>query len=162
MTFYTDGSAHPNPGPGGYGIVIVDENLNKIVSVYSKQYNTSVTNNQMELEAIVEVMLRYGINIEETGWEEIPIVYTDSNYCHQIFTNWMFGWERRGWIKSDKKVPENLDLIKKYFYHYQKGYRINLRKCKGHAGNKYNELADNLATGKMSIDGFKQLNDFNF
>ena len=90
MTFYTDGSAHPNPGPGGYGIVQIDEKTQEIINTYGKQYEGPVTNNQMELEAIVEVMLNFSVNIEEGGWGEIPIVYTDSNYCHQIFTNWMF------------------------------------------------------------------------
>ena len=152
MIFWTDGSAHPNPGPGGYGIVVLDDNEN-IIETISQQYEGPVTNNQMELEAIVYVMLNYGVNIEEGAWGTIPVVYSDSNYCVQTFNEWMFGWERKGWIKSDKKVPENLELIQKYFYHHQKGFRIDLRKCKGHAGAKWNEMADQLATGKR--EGFK-------
>ena len=62
----------------------------------------------------------------------------------------MFGWEKRGWIKSDKKTPENLDLIKAYFDWYKQGYRIELRKIKGHVGHEWNELADQLATGYIS------------
>jgi ribonuclease HI len=64
----------------------------------------------------------------------------------------MFNWARNGWIKSDKKEPENLDLIKAYYDHYMKGYRIDLKKVKGHAGNKYNELADKLATGVLTAE----------
>jgi ribonuclease HI len=79
----------------------------------------------------------------------VPIVYSDSNYCVQTFNEWMFNWARNGWIKSDKKVPENLDLIQAYYDWYQKGYRIDLRKIKGHAGHKWNEMADDLATGKI-------------
>lgn len=79
----------------------------------------------------------------------VPIVYSDSNYCVQTLNDWMFTWERKGWIKSDKKVPENLDLIQAYFNWYQKGYRIDLRKIKGHAGHQWNEMADGLATGNI-------------
>ena len=57
----------------------------------------------------------------------------------------MFRWANNNWIKSDKKTPENLDLIKTYYDLWQQGYRINLQKVKGHAGDKYNELADKLA-----------------
>ena len=62
----------------------------------------------------------------------------------------MFRWANNGWIKSDKQIPENLDLIQACYDHYQKGYRIDLRKIKGHAGHQWNELADKLATGKIS------------
>ena len=64
----------------------------------------------------------------------------------------MFSWARNGWVKSDKKIPENLDLIQAYYDWYQKGYRIDLRKIKGHAGNKWNEIADQLATGKITSE----------
>lgn len=62
----------------------------------------------------------------------------------------MFRWAANNWIKSDGKVPENLDLIKAYYEHYMAGHRIDLRKIKGHAGHEWNELADQLATGKIS------------
>jgi ribonuclease HI len=62
----------------------------------------------------------------------------------------MFNWARNGWINSSKKKPENLDLIIEYYNWYQKGYRIDLRKIKGHAGHEWNELADQLATGRIS------------
>ena len=61
----------------------------------------------------------------------------------------MFSWARNAWVKSDKKIPENLDLIQAYYDALNAGYKINLKKVKGHAGNKYNELADGLATGKV-------------
>ena len=62
----------------------------------------------------------------------------------------MFRWAANNWIKSDGRTPENLDLIQAYFDHYMNGYRIDLRKVKGHAGEEWNELADMLATGKIS------------
>ena len=86
----------------------------------------------------------YGLN-----GEEVPTVYSDSNYCVQTFNSWMFSWAKNGWIKSDKKTPENLDLIQAYYDWYMKGYRINLVKVRGHSGNQYNEMADGLATGKI-------------
>ena len=141
MIIYTDGSAHPNPGPGGFGVVVCDDN-NNIIHLHSKQTNNT-TNNREEIKAILWSLLTYGKSNEEI------IVYSDSNYCVQTFTNWMFGWARNGWVKSDKKIPENLDLIQAYYNALNEGYKINLKKVKGHAGNKYNELADGLATGKV-------------
>jgi ribonuclease HI len=141
MIIYTDGSAHPNPGPGGFGVVVCDDS-NNIIHLYSKQTNNT-TNNREEIKAILWALLNYGKANEEV------IVYSDSNYCVQTFTNWMFGWARNNWVKSDKKIPENLDLIQAYYNALNEGYKINLKKVKGHAGNKYNELADGLATGKV-------------
>lgn len=153
MIIYTDGSAHPNPGPGGFGVIVLD-NDEKIQYIYNKQFEKEkVTNNQMELKAILYAFLNYGVNINTNKFtNNIPIVYSDSNYCIQTFNSWMFSWANNGWIKSDKKTPENLDLIKAYYNWYQKGYRIDLRKVKGHNGIKWNELADLLATGKISSE----------
>ena len=148
MIIYTDGSAHPNPGPGGFGVVVLDNNEN-LWYTYSKQFAGKVTNNEMELKAILYAFLNHGVK-EENDWNNnIPIVYSDSNYCVQTFNDWMFRWARNNWIKSDKKIPENLDLIQAYYEWYQKGYRIDLRKVKGHAGQSGNELADKLATGEI-------------
>ena len=146
MTFYTDGSAHPNPGPGGYGIVGIEDE--KVIFVRSQQYKDPVTNNEMELKAILYVMLNYGEKCDD--WGQPPIVYSDSAYCVNTFNEWMFNWARRGWIKSDKQKPENLDLIQAYYDWYKEGYRIDLRKIKGHNGHEWNELADQLATGYIS------------
>ena len=147
MIIYTDGSAHPNPGPGGFGVVVLDNNEN-LLYTYSKQCAEPVTNNEMELKAILYSFLNYGININD--WNiNVPIVYSDSNYCVQTFNDWMFKWANNNWIKSDKKVPENLELIQAYYNWYQKGYRIDLRKIKGHNGHLGNELADKLATGEI-------------
>ena len=146
MTFYTDGSAHPNPGPGGYGVVGIEDE--KVVFVRGQQYKGPVTNNEMELKAILYVMLNYGEKCDD--WGQPPIVYSDSAYCVNTLNEWMFSWAKKGWIKSDKKVPENLDLIQAYYDWYKLGYRIDLRKVKGHAGNEWNELADQLATGYIS------------
>ena len=63
----------------------------------------------------------------------------------------MYSWANNEWKKSDNKVPENLDLIQSYYQLIKLGYRIDLRKIKGHAGHKYNELADKLATFSIKL-----------
>ena len=155
MVIYTDGSCLGNGksvNSGGFGVVVLD-NDEKLLYNHSKR-SENTTNNREELKAILYSFLNYGVNINNPllGFNnyDIPIVYSDSNYCVQTFNEWMFNWARNGWVKSDKKIPENLDLIQAYYDWYQKGYRIDLRKVKGHAGNKWNEIADNLATGKIS------------
>ena len=63
----------------------------------------------------------------------------------------MYGWANKGWVKSDNKIPENLDLIKTIYNLIQSGNKINLFKIKGHRGIAGNELADDLATGRIII-----------
>ena len=138
---YTDGSCKGNgkiSNVGGFGVVVTKDG--EIVTTYSKR-SENTTNNREEIRAILYAMLLYGSK------DNPPIVYSDSAYCVNTFNDWMFRWAKNNWIKSDKKTPENLDLIKEYYNWYQKGYRIDLRKIQGHAGNKYNEMADKLATG---------------
>ena len=149
MKIYTDGSAHPNPGPGGFGVIVCDMNDN-ILEAHS-HYEDNTTNNIQELKAILYAMINYGIPKEWTSFQTIPIVYSDSAYAINTLTNWMFSWERNGWKKSDGKVPENLEIIQNYFELYKSGYRIDLQKVSGHSGIKGNELADRLATGKISV-----------
>lgn len=155
MVIYTDGSCNGNGkahNRGGFGVVVVD-NDEKLLFNYNKRCENT-TNNREEIKAILYSFLNYGVNIYNNNSFniEVPVVYSDSNYCVQTFNDWMFGWANKGWIKSDKKTPENLDLIKAYYDWYQKGYRIELRKVKGHAGNKWNEVADKLATGELTTE----------
>ena len=67
-----------------------------------------------------------------------------------MFNDWIFGWARNNWLKSDNRPPENLDLIKVFYEYYLKGYQINLVKVKGHSGVEWNEVADKLATGTLT------------
>ena len=148
MEIYTDGSCRSNPGgPGGFGVVVLDDKGNLLLTHQEKSENT--TNNREELKAILWAMIKYGKSA--AAGSNPPVVYSDSAYCVNTLTSWMFSWEIRGWLKSDNKPPENLDLIKAYFECWKKGYTINLQKVKGHAGNKWNELADRLATGKENV-----------
>ena len=149
MIVYTDGACSGNgkaTNSGGFGVVVLDNDENLIYN-YSKLSNNT-TNNREELKAILYVMLNHG-----SKSDEIPVVYSDSAYCVNTFNQWMFNWANNNWVKSDKKIPENLDLIQTYYEWYQKGYRIDLRKIKGHAGHKWNEMADQLATGKIKPKG---------
>ena len=151
MIYYVDGSCVGNGkalNEGGFGIVTFDDDGN-LIDCYAKR-NENTTNNREELRAILRVMLTSGVNVNNCDWSETPTVYSDSSYCVNTFNDWMFRWAALNWVKSDGKTPENLDLIQAYFEHYQKGYRIDLRKIKGHAGHLGNEIADKLATGKLT------------
>ena len=150
MIYYTDGSCIGNGksvNTGGFGIVELDDDGN-FVNAYAKR-NENTTNNREELRAILRIMLTAGAHTDRDQIRP-PIVYSDSAYCVNTFNDWMFRWAANNWIKSDNKTPENLDLIQAYYKHYMAGYRIDLRKIKGHAGHEWNELADKLATGKIS------------
>ena len=153
MIIYTDGSCLGNGksvNSGGFGVVVLDKD-EKLIYTYNK-LSENTTNNREEIKAILYAFLNYGVNINNSDFVQIPVVYSDSNYCVQTFNDWMFRWAKNNWIKSDKKKPENLDLILAFYDWYQKGYRIDLRKVKGHAGHEWNELADQLATGKISAE----------
>lgn len=153
VTVYTDGACQGNgkkENSGGFGVVVINEKQ-EIIEQYSKLCSNT-TNNREELKAILYALIKYGTQ-ETAAWElhpqTPPIVYSDSAYAVNTLTNWMFSWEKNNWKKADKQTPENLDLIQAYFELYQKGHRIDLRKVKGHAGNKWNEMADALATGRI-------------
>lgn len=141
MIIYTDGSAHPNPGPGGFGVVVLDDSEN-IIELYGKQFDKT-TNNEQELKAILYALIKYG--------KYNPIVYSDSAYAVNSLTKWMYNWQTNGWVKADGNSPENLDIIKLYYQFLNENHKIDLRKIKGHNGNKWNELADKIATGKENI-----------
>ena len=142
--FYTDGSSKGNPGPGGYGIVEYDIKLNTIFYTYS-EYFKNVTNNQMELKAILHV-----IKLAAADKENSYLVYSDSAYAVNSINTWMNGWARNGWVNSKKKPVENLNLIQEiYSYLEFPMENFDLRKIDGHSGHLGNELADALATGNM-------------
>lgn len=141
MEIYTDGSAHPNPGPGGYGAVVLDDD-NNIIQLWSKEC-ANTTNNSEEIKAILWALITYGKN------KTPPKVFSDSAYAINCLTIWRYTWERNGWVKGDGKIPENLELIQTFHDFWNQGYRIELIKVHGHSGNKWNELADKLATGRM-------------
>lgn len=91
------------------------------------------------MSAILWCLAHYGKYPEEV------IVYSDSAYAINTFTNWMFSWQRNGWRKSDNQPPENLDIVRAYLRLLEMGYKITLKKVKGHSGVQFNEMADKLA-----------------
>lgn len=139
---YVDGSCRGNPGPGGFGAIILKDD--RVIDAV-KERCPSTTNNREEMKAIIWAMKNYGKD------HPIPVVYSDSSYCVNSFTLWLDGWRRNGWVRAGNKTLENKDLIQEYDRLLQEGYRIDLRKVPGHAGVQWNEVADALATEKMTI-----------
>ena len=145
MVFDTDGSAHPNPGPGGFGVVIVDPK-GEVIETYAKHCDNT-TNNAEEMKAILYAACQGVLAKEDV------LIYSDSAYAINTFSNWMYNWERNGWIKGDGKVPENLEIVQAFF-EVSKMIEVTFVKVKGHSKNPFNELADNLATGKVKPSNY--------
>tara|TARA_B110000285_G_scaffold193313_1_gene222252 strand:+ start:19 stop:447 length:429 start_codon:yes stop_codon:yes gene_type:complete len=132
---YTDGACSGNPGPGGWGAVILDEEKNK-TSLSGKEKAT--TNNRMELMAPIMALRKIKKPSE-------VIIYTDSTYLKNGITIWIKKWEKNGWKSTSKKPVKNKDLWV-ILNELSKEQTIDWRWVKAHAGNKYNEMADSLAT----------------
>lgn len=160
---YTDGSARGNgkaDAKGGFGVVVCqawgDEGEENFVPIkFYQEEEDGTTNNRMEMKAILWALENYGKPPEgkESQWSSLmPIVYSDSSYAVNTFTAWIHGWKRNGWVRPHNKPVENLDLVKKWDELTSQGYRIELCHCAGHTGNKWNELADGLATGRIKVN----------
>jgi ribonuclease HI len=131
VNIYTDGAARGNPGPGGYGVVLIaGKHYKELSAGYRK-----TTNNRMELLAVIsalEAMKVEGIHIT---------IHTDSKYvCDAVTKGWLFNWQRTNF--KDKK---NADLWTQFLRLYPKN-KITFMWVKGHAGHKENERCDVLAT----------------
>ena len=128
IVFYTDGSASPNPGPGGYAVI---EN-GKPVALGSEDGAT--TNIRMEGRALIAAMkLADGARCE---------IYTDSEFWINVLTKWAPGWQAKGWSK--KGGIKNLDLVQEAFLLYLNS-QARLVWVRGHNGDEGNELADEWA-----------------
>ena len=132
---YTDGACSGNPRPGGWGAVILDEKKNEI-NISGEEKDT--TNNRMELTAPIMALKR----IKKASK---IIIYTDSIYLKNGITTWIKNWENNGWMNSNKKPVKNKDLWLT-LNQLSKEKIIDWKWIKAHAGNKYNEIADKLAT----------------
>ncbi|GGH56652.1 ribonuclease HI [Filimonas zeae] len=150
LIIYTDGSSRGNPGPGGYGAILMwGEKVKELSAGYRR-----TTNNRMELLAVI-------VALETLTKRGIPVtIFTDSQYVvNSIEKKWVDGW-----IKNDfKGGKKNKDLWTR-FYKLSKEFQIKMRWVKGHADNPYNNRCDVLATqaadGKnLQIDyGYEQEN----
>ena len=132
IKIYTDGSSIGNPGPGGYGIVMLTED-----GKYKKEYSQGfkmTTNNRMELLAVI-------IGLENLKYKHCNVkIYTDSKYVSDaVEKGWLFDWE-----KKDFKNKKNPDLWRRFLEIY-KNHKIKFKWIKGHNNDFYNERCDFLA-----------------
>ena len=132
---YTDGACSGNPGPGGWGAVIFDENK-KQINISGKEIMT--TNNRMELLAPIMAIKR----IKEKS--EIN-VYTDSTYLKNGITDWIKKWEKNGWKNSSNQPIKNKDLWLE-LNKLSSEHKVSWNWVEGHSNNEFNNLADKLAT----------------
>ena len=137
-TIYTDGACSGNPGPGGWAAVIFDENK-KQQSISGKEKET--TNNRMELMAPI-------MALNKIKPKSDVVIFTDSTYVKNGITEWIKKWEKNGWISANKKAVKNKDLWIKLSNLCQKN-KILWKWVKGHSNNKYNNLADELASSEI-------------
>jgi ribonuclease HI len=140
IEIYTDGSSLGNPGPGGWGVVIT-ENDKVIKELGGCEKNT--TNNRMELLAVISA-LKYVL--EDHKNDEV-VIHADSSYVLGGVTTWIHNWEKNGWRTANKKEVLNQDLWKELISLVRefKG-KLSWQKVKGHNGHVHNERADELAT----------------
>lgn len=132
---FTDGSSVPNPGPGGWGVVLVE--AGEIRAVRHGQH-PKTTNNRMELTALIEAFRLLPDDAEVT-------VYTDSRLCVDTIEKWAPGWERKGWRKKGGEI-KNLALVQELLAQRRAHARCALQWIAAHSGHRWNEYADSLAT----------------
>jgi len=132
---FTDGAANPNPGPGGWGAVYVEEN--QIVAERCG-HEPMTTNNRMELMALLA-----GIDLVPP--EKPMVIYSDSMLCINTFTRWVAGWEARGWKRKEGPI-KNLDLVQEIHQLLKTRDELKLEWIPAHNGYRWNEYADALAT----------------
>ena len=132
---YTDGACSGNPGPGGWGAVIFDEK-DKQNNISGKVKET--TNNRMELVAPI-------MALKKIRSKSDVVIFTDSTYVKNGITEWIKKWEKNNWKNSKKEPVKNKDLWIKLNNLCQKN-NVVWKWVKGHSNNKYNNLADKLAT----------------
>lgn len=133
---FTDGASEGNPGPGGWGaVLVVDDEV--VAEDYGSEAHT--TNNRMELTAMIAGL---GMIPGDT-----PIdVYTDSQLVVNIVTKWASGWEAKGWKKKSPGPIANLELVQRVYELAKQRPEANIRWIRAHSGYRWNEYADALAT----------------
>ena len=134
VTIYTDGACSGNPGPGGWGCVLMYNQHKKESSGDAED----TTNNRMEITAALEALklLKEPCQVD---------LYTDSAYlCNALEKKWLETWSRNGWKTASKSNVENQDLWKELLIQLQR-HEVKFHKVKGHADNEYNNRCDKLA-----------------
>ena len=141
VTIYTDGACSGTPGPVGWGAILMYKDIRREMSGYEPH----TTNNRMELTGPIVALsaLKEPCNVT---------LYSDSAYLINAFEqHWIENWQRRNWIKSDKKPVENQDLWKEIL-RLCGVHTIRWVKVKGHADNPNNNRCDELATGAIKAN----------
>lgn len=133
VELYTDGACSGNPGPGGWGVLLIYGDTQKTFSGGAKE----TTNNQMELTAVIEGLKKLKVSCHVH-------IYTDSKYVLDGATKWIFSWKKNNWKKADKKAVLNQELWQELENELSK-HKIEWTWVKGHAGHEQNELVDKLA-----------------
>lgn len=133
VEIYTDGACSGNPGPGGWGALLIYGDHEKTLSGGEKE----TTNNRMEMMAAIKALdaLKNPCHV---------IIHTDSTYVKQGITEWMVNWKRNNWRTSKRKPVKNVDL----WQHLETAvgrHEVEWRWVRGHSGNHGNERADELA-----------------
>ena len=137
VEIFTDGACSGNPGPGGYGVVLRCGEHIKELSGGERE----TTNNRMELTGVIRGLeaLKYPCEVTLT---------TDSRYVVDSVTKgWVYGWKKRGWIKSDKKPALNVDLWEQLLSLIAR-HEMHYHWVKGHAENEYNNRCDEMAVAE--------------
>ena len=139
VTIYTDGACSGNPGPGGWGVVLLYGRQQKELS----GADAATTNQRMELTAALQALQALKEPCE-------VVLFSDSAYLINAFNqHWLDNWQRNGWRNAKKQPVENQDLWKALLAANKK-HQVSWQKVKGHAGDKYNERCDELARQAIS------------
>ena len=139
VTIYTDGACSGNPGPGGWGAILMMDEYKKEISGYSE----NTTNNIMEITAVLEAfkMLKYECEIT---------IYSDSAYVVNAFLQgWIYNWQKNNWKTADKKPVKNKELWQELYAELSK-HKFEFVKVKGHSDNEFNNRCDYLATNEIA------------
>ena len=140
---YTDGACSGNPGPGGWGAIMIAKEGDTVVK--KRELNggqAMTTNNQMEMMAAISAL-------EALDRPTVVTVVTDSSYVKDGITSWIHGWKKRGWVNAAKKPVKNVALWKRLDT-AQARHQVTWKWVKGHAGHPENERADELARAGMA------------
>ena len=138
VEIYTDGACSGNPGPGGWGAILIWGDHRKEL----KGGEPLTTNNRMELMAAIAALeaLKTGVEAD---------LYTDSAYVRNGISSWIHGWKRNGWRTADKKPVKNMELWQRLDTALAR-HKVTWHWIKGHAGHPENERADELAREGMA------------
>lgn len=137
ITIYTDGACSGNPGPGGWGAILIMGENRKEISGGAKD----TTNNIMELTAVIEALkiLKRPCKVN---------LYSDSAYVVNAFLQkWIYGWIKKGWVTANKEPVKNKELWME-LYDLTKVHDVTFNKVKGHADNEFNNRCDELAVAE--------------